>query len=274
MIELLRDIQIQDIVDVFIVSLLIYNFLKLITNTRAFQILAGIVILLLPMAISPWYPLNTINWILKNLIPIGIIALIIIFQPEIRKALAHLGRTSPFSVRGQNLFYDDFIRSIDDIILSLDVMAKEKIGAIIVFERTTGLKDYMDTGVLMDAIISRELLISIFNPKSLLHDGAVIISQNRIKAAGCFLPLTDRSDLSLEFGTRHRAAIGITELSDAVSVVISEERGEISYAINGKFYKNAKLDVVARLLKKLFEPKKSWLYYKISKVGGFEGNNN
>jgi len=252
MLDLIKDIHVSDLLDIFIVSLLIYNFLRLISNTRAFQILAGIFILALPLAISPWYPLHTINWILKHLFQIGILSLIIIFQSEIRKALAQLGQTSSFMGYKLGASYSGFPKMVDEIISALNILAKNKIGAIIVFEHSTGLQNFLDTGLILDPNVSRDLLLTIFTPPSLLHDGAVIISGTRLKAASCVLPLTDRSDLQLNLGTRHRAAIGITEISDALSIVVSEERGEISYCLKGKIYTDQELDVISRLIKKKF----------------------
>lgn len=257
MLDLLKDIRGNDIFDIFIVSLLIYNFFILITNTRAFQILAGIIILLAPLAIYNWYPLHTISWILKNLIPIGITALIIIFQPEIRKTLEKLGRTP---ILGQKMLgvFPEFTKIVDEIVTTLNVLSKRQIGAIIVVERTTGLQDMIETGLILDARISKELFLTIFTPPSLLHDGAVIISQGTVRAASCYLPLTDRSDLNITLGTRHRAALGISEISDALSLVVSEETGEISYCLGGKIYKNVSLDVISRLMKRLFQTSSWW----------------
>jgi len=268
MLDLIRDIKINDLLDIFIVSLLIYNFLRLISNTRAFQILAGIFVLIIPLAISPWYPLPTINWILRHLFQIGILSLIIIFQSEIRKALAQLGQTSSFMGHRMSAFYSDFPKMVDEIISALNILAKNKIGAIIVFEHSTGLQNFIDTGLPMDSKVTRDLLITIFTPPSLLHDGAIIISGSRIKAASCVLPLTDRSDLQLHLGTRHRAAIGISEISDALSIVVSEERGEISYCLNGKIYRNQELDVLSRLIKRIYAPRPWWkdkIVYKIKR---------
>ncbi|MDD5089948.1 MAG: diadenylate cyclase CdaA [Candidatus Wallbacteria bacterium] len=257
MLELLKDIKFYDLLDIFIVSLLIYNFFILITNTRAFQILAGIIVLLTPLAISPWYPLHTIAWILKNIFPIGITALIIIFQPEIRKTLEQLGRTP---VLGHRMLavYPEFSKIVDEIITTLNILSKKRIGAIIVFERTTGLQDVIETGLILNARITKELMLTIFTPPSLLHDGAVIVSQGSIKAASCYLPLTDRSDLNINLGTRHRAALGITEISDALSLIVSEETGDISYCLGGKIYTAVNLDVISRLMKRLFQPKSWW----------------
>ncbi|MDD2716225.1 MAG: diadenylate cyclase CdaA [Candidatus Wallbacteria bacterium] len=257
MFELVKDIKINDIIDICIVSLVLYNFFILITNTRAFQILAGIFILLTPLAISPWFPLHTIAWLLKNIFPIGIVSLIIIFQPEIRKTLEKLGRTP---IVGQKFLgiYPEFSKLVDELVTTLNILSKRQIGAIILIERTTGLQDIIETGLILDAKISKELLLTIFTPPSLLHDGAVIISQGTVRAASCYLPLTDRSDLNINLGTRHRAALGITEISDALSLIVSEETGEISYCLGGKIYKNVNLDVISRLMKRLFQSKSWW----------------
>ncbi len=223
-----------NIIDILVVAALIYKLFLWIKGTRAVQLLKGIVVLLVATTISNWLGLNTINWILKNIRTMVVVAIPVVFQPELRRALERLGRGKFFARPLVFLGIEDTTRIINEIIRAILVMAKNKMGALIVIERETGINDYIETGVKLDSVISAEFIINIFIPNSPLHDGAVIVRGDRIAAAGCFLPLTENPDLSKELGTRHRAAIGITEISDAITLVVSEETGTISVAHEGK----------------------------------------
>ncbi len=223
-----------NIIDMLVVAALIYKLFLWIKGTRAVQLLKGLVVLLVATTISNWLGLYTINWILTNIRTMVIVAIPVVFQPELRRALERLGRGKFFARPLVFLGIEDTTLIINEIIRAILVMAKNKIGALIVIEKETGINDYIETGIKLDSVISAECLINIFIPKSPLHDGAVIIRGDRIAAAGCFLPLTENPDLSKELGTRHRAAIGITEISDAVTLVVSEETGIISAAHEGK----------------------------------------
>lgn len=232
LIYLLSDIRIFDIIDILIVSFIVYEFILLVKGTRAMQILSGLIFVLLPLVISPWIQLNTIIWMLERILPIGFLALLIIFQPEFRKTLEKLGRRGLFS--GQGYQKDEELEKvIAEVHKAAVSLSNEKIGAIIVIARETALEDHLENSTIIKGIVSAALLENIFYPKSPLHDGAVIISNGLVEAAGCILPLTDNPKLKLEYGTRHRAAIGVTENSDAISVVVSEETGRISIASNG-----------------------------------------
>jgi len=222
--EILRQIRWQDLIDVIIVSIVVYRLLLIIRGTRAAQMLIGLGVLLVASLISRYIGLYTLDWILQGFWAYIVIALIVLFRPEIRKVLAQMGEASflPAFARAEEL------KSHDEIVRAAVSLANRKIGALIVIERDTTLQDFIEIGVPIDAKVSRELLLSIFHPTSPIHDGAVIIRGNRILAAGCFLPITLSTDLDKEFGTRHRAAIGITEESDAVAIVVSEETGRIS----------------------------------------------
>ncbi len=225
---------IRHIIDIAIVAYVLYRLLLLIRETRAEQVLKGLAILLLATKLSEILQFYTIYWILKNTVTVGVIALLIVFQPELRRALEQIGRGQLFD---KSLFVNEDKDSsviINEISKAVLNMAKANIGALIVIERKTGLNDYLETGVRLDAELSGPLLENIFVPNTPLHDGAVIIRGSRIAAAGCFLPLTENPNLSKQLGTRHRAALGISENSDAVAIVVSEETGIISMANNGK----------------------------------------
>ncbi|MEZ7892980.1 MAG: diadenylate cyclase CdaA [Candidatus Wallbacteria bacterium] len=253
LIYLLSDIRIFDLIDIAVVSIVIYEFILLIKGTRAMQILVGLALVLLPLVISPWIQLNTVIWILEKILPIGVLALLILFQPEFRKTLEKLGRRGIF---GNKVYLKDeelekMITQIQKAVLAL---AKTKTGAIMVLSRESGLEDFIESGVVIKGAISSELLQNIFYPKSPLHDGAVIISNGLLEAAGCILPLSDNPKLQQELGTRHRAAIGVTETSDAVSVIVSEETGIISIAANGIINRRLDGDELVRNLKRMLSP--------------------
>ena len=224
---------IRDVVDIALVAYVIYRFLLLIRGTRGVQMTFGIVVLLLIYWASRYLGLTTIEWLLSNAVTYIVFAIIVLFQHEIRRGLAGIGRTSILGMysRQRSEVYEDITHAAT-------TLASRKIGALIVIERDIGLKNYVENGIVLDALIAFDLLVTIFNPNTPLHDGAVIIQRNRIAAAACFMPLTLDPYHSKELGTRHRAAIGITEETDAVAVIVSEETGVISLAIDGKITRN------------------------------------
>ncbi len=232
--ELFYNIRIQDFFDIAIVAYVFYRAIGLIKETRAGQLIRGIILILLATQISEWIGLYTIHWILRNTMTVGVIVLIVVFQPELRRALEHLGRSRFFSNFFDKQSDDQPTKTIEEIIKAVQVLAKEKTGALIVLERETKLGDVIETGIKMDALVSGELLVNTFIPNTPLHDGAMIIREDRIMASGCFLPLTENQNLSKQLGTRHRAGLGITESSDALVVIVSEETGIISLAMDGK----------------------------------------
>ncbi|WP_029521167.1 diadenylate cyclase CdaA [Persephonella sp. IF05-L8] len=245
LIGLIKSIRINDIIDILIVATIIYYLLKFIIGTRGWQILIGLFILLSIWLVAKILHLPTIEWIFDNLWSIGIFILIVVFQPEIRRGLAKLGERGLFrySLLSKK-------KAIDEIIRAATFLAERKIGALIVFERNIDLENYTEGCVKLNAEISLELLISIFIPQTPLHDGAVIIRDQEIVSARCFLPLTINPNIPQNIGTRHRAGIGISEETDAVALIVSEERGEISLAIDGKLFRD--LDPLT-LRKKLIE---------------------
>lgn len=247
--EWITDIRITDVIDILIVSYVIYKLILLVRGTRAIQLLKGILVVVVTWALSSWFKLNTLQWMMNQMFTFGLVGVIIIFQPELRRALEQLGRGKLFS-RTNAEEDQDINRRINEVLRAVQYMARRKIGALIVFERETGLNDYVESGIQLESQISSELLINIFIPNTPLHDGAVIISKSRLMAAGCYLPLSENPFISKELGTRHRAAIGMSEVSDAMCVIVSEETGQVSLAMNGHVLRDIKEDA---LLAKLFE---------------------
>jgi diadenylate cyclase len=223
-----------NLIDILIVAYVFYRILLLIRNTRAEQLLKGLVILLILSLISRWAGMATVNWLLNKVWTGIFIALPVVFQPELRRALEQLGRGSFFTTGRSTNKTSDLERNIDEIVKAAVSLSADRIGALIVWERETGLKDFQDIGVPVDAEISRELMINIFTPNTPLHDGAVVIRNGRVHIAGAFLPLSDNPTLDKRMGTRHRAAVGVTEVSDALAIVVSEETGSLALAREGR----------------------------------------
>ncbi len=239
---------IKDIIDILIVTYIMYQLILLVRGTRAVQLLKGILFLVVIWAVSTWFDLYTLKWLMNQMFTFGVVAIFIIFQPELRRALEQLGRGKLF---GRSSADDEEINKlIGEMIKALNYLSRKKIGALIVFERETGLNEYTESGIKTQAVVSSELLINIFIPNTPLHDGAVIIQNKQIASAACYLPLSENPFISKELGTRHRAAIGVSEVTDAVTVVVSEETGQISLAINGQVVRDIKEE---SLISKLYE---------------------
>ena len=228
------DIGIADVLDVIVVAFIIYLVLGFIKETRAQQLVRGLIVLAALFLLSDFFELNALNWILKGATTFGLIAIIIIFQPELRRALEYMGRGSILTGRLARLDKSKAKEVIDAIVEAVDNFSATRTGALIVLENQVTLGDVAESGTVLDADVSAELLGNIFYKGSPLHDGAAIIRNDRLYAAGCVLPLSGRLDLNKELGTRHRAAIGITENSDAATLIVSEENGVISMAKEGK----------------------------------------
>jgi uncharacterized protein (TIGR00159 family) len=224
----------RDIIDIAIVAYIIYRFLLLIRGTRGVQMTTGIVVLFLLYFITRWFSLATVQLLFTNLLTYIVFGIIVLYQNEIRRALAGIGRTSYLARSRRSAGKEGF----EDIILATTTLASKKVGALIVVERDIGLKNYAESGISLDSVLTYDLLVTIFSPNTPLHDGAVIVQENRIVAAGCFLPLTLDPHLSKELGSRHRAAIGVTEETDAIGIIVSEETGNISAAIGGQITRN------------------------------------
>jgi diadenylate cyclase len=232
------------IFDILVVAFLVYEFLKLVKGTRAIPMLVAVVILGAACWIAHFEALKTVDWLITTLLPYAIFALIVVFGAEIRHALARLGRRLS-AVRGGAFNGAD---SYEDIVLAANHFSQTVTGALIVIEREIGLRTFIESGVPLDANLSFDLLVTIFRPSAPLHDGAVIVQKGRIAAAACFLPLSMNPVLSTQFGTRHRAAIGITEETDAVSVVVSEETGSISIAVGGQIERDITVEYLRERL--------------------------
>jgi len=215
------------IVDIFIIAFIIYNIYKTIAGTRAIQVVKGLALIIFAAWLAQLIRLETLSWLLNQLIQVVVIAVLILFQPELRRMLTKIGQNRFVSV-----FFKESINIVDTITSSIEELSNKKIGALVVLEAKVGLKNYIETGVYIDALLSKDLLVSIFKKESPLHDGAVIIRRERIIAAKCILPLTERHERLEGYGTRHLAALGLSEETDAFIIVVSEETGKISIAWN------------------------------------------
>lgn len=244
-------IRFKDIVDVALVAIMFYYVIKIIKGTRAEQLFKGILVILILTKISDLLRLYTIKWIFSNIMNFGFIAVLIVFQPELRRGLEFLGRTSSIRKALSNK-ESDTPSQVTEIIDAVASLSRQKIGALIIFERKTGLDDIADTGTRLDSYISSSLLINIFIPNTPLHDGAVIVKGDRVKAAACFLPLSDSNNISKELGTRHRAGIGVTERSDSLALIVSEENGSISIAENGEISRYLDIETLENILTSLY----------------------
>lgn len=247
----------RNIVDIAILTVLIYNLLKLVRHTRASSLFKGIIFILAMALVSDALEINATSWILQQIISVGIVVLVIVFQPEIRRMLEQLGRSQiARKVFGsaQKQRNGQMELHVTEIVKALNDMSRKRIGALIVIERATKLGDVIESGTVVDAEISSQLIENIFEPNTPLHDGAMIIRDERIAAAACILPLTDDHSISRELGTRHRAAIGITEGTDAVTLIVSEETGVISMTREGKLTRYLDTKSLNILLTELFTP--------------------
>lgn len=253
MITLLKEHRwILDLLDITLMSIILYRLLLIVKGTKAAQMMIGLGVLLLASLASRYLELFTIDWLIQSFWAQIVIAMIVLFQPEIRRALAHIGEA-----RFLNFASAEELKSLEEIVRAAISLANRKIGALIVIERETSLKDFVEIGTNLDARVSKELLLSIFHPTSPIHDGAVIINGNRVAAAGCFLPITLSSELKKALGTRHRAGIGLTEETDAVAIIVSEETGLISVAIDGKIEEKVDMGTLRDTLTNIFTVKKS-----------------
>src|SRR3954463_10147788 len=237
-----------DLADILVVSFLIYEILKLIRGTRAVQMGLGACVLVGLFYGSQWGHLETVNWLVRNMIGYVVFAVIVLFQSDIRRALAHFGRAPFFRYLADASSAED---TIEELVVVSSRLSSERIGAIIAIERQIGLRNYIEGGIRLDAVLSYDLLQSIFLPTSPLHDGAVIVQEDRVAAAACFLPLTVNPKLNKGLGSRHRAAIGLTEENDSVAIVVSEETGSVSVVVDGQIERGLSADVLRARLRAL-----------------------
>ncbi len=247
LLSFLSSIKVKDIIDIIIISFLVYKILMLLKGTRAAYMLITIMLIVILLGFSEWLGLQVTSWVLNNLSGYLLIVLVVIFQPEIRRALAFIGESNFFE---KKVPLNSSI--LDILVRSTNILANRQLGALIVIERNTKLNPYFSAGQYIDAEISKDIIISLFIPYSPLHDGAVIISGSRLAYAATILPLTEKEDLPSDFGTRHRAGIGITEETDAVAIIVSEERGAISVAHNGKIFTDLDANSLTDILESIF----------------------
>lgn len=244
-------LRVSDFIDIIIVAIIAYYLINLIRETRAMQLVKGMIFLFAAFFLSQWLKLNTLSYILGGIMQIGAFALIVIFQPELRNLLERMGRFNIANIVSSGTSEEDMRAVIESVSLAAVNMAATKTGALIVMERVTRLGEFINTGTMLDATVSSRLLENIFVPNTPLHDGAVIIRGRKIITAGCLLPLSANQNLSRDLGTRHRAALGLSEATDAVTVVVSEETGTISLAINGSLTRNLSRDTLSKALEKV-----------------------
>lgn len=266
---LLSSVTILDIIDIVVVAYFLYRLYLMLKNTHAATLFKGLMVLALFMIICRWINLHVISWLLEKSMTIIMVALPVVFQPELRRALEQIGRGRLFHKRSE-LDEQELEDMLDNVADAARIMGKNKVGALIVFERNSGLAERIETGVAIDGLVSSGLLQNIFVKDTPLHDGAVIIRGNRIMAASCLLPLTENRNLSQELGTRHRAAIGLSEQSDAIILVVSEETGTISVARNGEIMRYLTVEDVKEILRKsIYQPSKNTtLWEKIKSLRG------
>ena len=245
--------KILDIVDILLVTFIIYQLIKLTKKTRAIQVLKGVGVFVIFSAICELIGLTTMSWLLESFISLGAVLLAILFQPELRRAFEKVGRGKLFDMNFAEANTDE-TQKIDELQRAILNMSKRKIGALIVFEQKTGLRDVMESGIELEAKITSELVENVFFPNSPLHDGAMIIRNGKVAAAGCFLPMSDNKAISSELGTRHRAALGISEVSDCIVLIVSEETGVISSANEGVLRRYMDSKALRKLLESIFVP--------------------
>lgn len=243
---------IADVIDILIVAFVVYQLLKLIKQTRAEQLLKGVIVLVVATVITGLLNLHTINWILKGAVSLGAVAIIVVFQPELRRGLEFMGRSKIVKAPLSQMDKEKGKKITSHIVKTIDAFSRDRVGALIVFERETKLTDIIETGTVVDAEISEQILGNIFYEGAPLHDGAVIIKDGRVCAAGCVLPLTRSNEISKELGTRHRAGIGVTEHSDALVLIVSEETGIISMASEGQLSRFLDIKTVEKTLLNMY----------------------
>ena len=252
---LLPTIQIMDVVDILVVAFVIYKIILMLQTTSSSRIAKSIIIILILTAATSLLHMYLMNYLLDKILEIGLLALVIMFQPELRRMLEKLGSKSFREILSTKQEQRNIDHVISETVKACEIMSRERTGVLIVFERTTSLEEYQKTGTIVDAQVSSELLRNIFFTKASLHDGAVIIRNERIAAAGCVLPLTENRNISSDLGTRHRAGIGMSEVSDAVVVIVSEETGTISVAVSGMLKRHLAPQTLEKLLLNELAPK-------------------
>ena len=273
--NLTHRIRIIDVLDILIVAVIVYELLLLTRHTRGSALLKGLFLLLIIALMSNLFGFISLNWLLRAILQNGAVVLVVLFQPEFRKALERMGRTRLFQKNGRKSMNEECDLIISEIIQSIMDLSKRRVGALIDFEQQTGLQDVIETGTRLNAEISAPLLENIFEPKTPLHDGAVVIRDSEIMAAACILPLAEASGVSRELGTRHRAAVGITENTDAIVLVVSEETGIVSMAKDGQLTRPLTVKTLEEVLNGIFTTKESKVFSFLQSLKeGAEGEEN
>ncbi len=265
---------IVDIIDIIIMAAIFYELLILLRRTRSSALLKGVFLLLVIVMLSSWLGLTSLNWLLTSLLRNGAVVLVVLFQPEIRKGLEKMGRTNLLNKGNRRVMdLESHKRIVAEIVQTMLDLSHRRVGALICFERRTGLQDVIDTGTRVDAEISAPLLENIFEPNTPLHDGAVVIRGDRVEAAACILPLTEASGVSRELGTRHRAGIGLSENTDAMVLIVSEETGTMSLAQGGMLRRPLSERELHEILEDIYAPEMSWItsFWQNLKRSGKEG---
>lgn len=259
----------NDVLDIVVVTYVIYKLMMIVRGTKAVQLIKGISIILVSWFLSGFFGLKTLQFLLNQVITYGLLGIIIIFQPELRRGLEHLGRTSNLFGRTSTSDEDKQRQIIEAIVSSAQYMSKRRIGALIAIERDTGLNEYVETGIRMDSHITSQLIINLFIPNTPLHDGAMIIQDGKIAAAACYLPLSESPHIDKALGTRHRAAIGVSEVTDSVTLTVSEETGAVSLAISGRLYRELDEETLRnKLIQELVIEEKETTLSFFNKKGG------
>lgn len=259
----------NDVLDIVVVTYVIYKLMMIVRGTKAVQLIKGISIILVSWFLSGFFGLKTLQFLLNQIITYGLLGIIIIFQPELRRGLEHLGRTSNLFGRTSTSDEDKQRQMIEAIVSSAQYMSKRRIGALIAIERDTGLNEYVETGIRLDSHITSQLIINIFIPNTPLHDGAMIIQNGKIAAAACYLPLSESPHIDKALGTRHRAAIGVSEVTDSVTLTVSEETGAVSLAIAGRLYRELDEEALrSKLIQELVIEEKETTLSFFNKKGG------
>jgi diadenylate cyclase len=244
---------VRNIIDIILVASIFYLVYRFLAKTRAIQLLKGVMIILLVAVISKFLKLTTLDWLITNIASSVVIAMIVLFQPELRRLITQFGQRNWISPDLGNEAFP-----LDELVNAVMSMAEENIGSLIVIERSTGLRSYSESGVVVDASISEEFIRTVFFPLTPLHDGAIIIQEGRIKAAACYLPLSDSKQLTKQYGARHRAALGIAEETDALVLITSEETGSISIMVNARFYPKVKVTDLKNMILFFMNPKTAY----------------
>ncbi len=263
--NLFQSPDLRNILDIFILAIVIYELIRLMIRTRSSAVIKGVGVLLLFAWFTNVLQLNVVSWVLQQVLNTGVVVLVILFQPELRKALEQLGRSSFINAPNASHAQINTGKVVSELVTAATDMSRKRIGALIVFERKTGLREFADTGTQVNADITAPLIENIFEPNTPLHDGAMLVRDGRILAAACILQLSNDPDISRELGTRHRAAIGITETTDAVALVVSEETGVISIAREGRISRYIDAKTLAQILSELFENQNAGVFQKLGK---------